>query len=143
MLKKKDKLPVVAFTFSKKKIDENAQNLHNLDLTTAKEKSEIHIFFHSSIKKLKGSDKQLPQVCFTQFKAGQGSSVRYASTWYADGRRFDPHVRQQYFMEIGHEIIHTAILSRWIKKGSCQLLVKECALSTGKMPRRLAQEQCG
>ena len=62
MLKKKDKLPVVAFTFSKRKIDENAQNLHNLDLTTAKEKSEIHIFFHSSMKKLKGSDKQLPQV---------------------------------------------------------------------------------
>ena len=26
------------------------------------------------------------------------------------------------------------------KKGSCQLLVKECALSTGKLPRRLAQE---
>lgn len=62
MLKKKDKLPVVAFTFSKKKIDENARNLNNLDLTTAKEKSEIHIFFHSSIKKLRGSDKKLPQV---------------------------------------------------------------------------------
>ena len=29
---------------------------------------------------------------------------------------------------------------RWSKKGSCQLLVKECA---GKLPRRLAQEQCG
>ena len=28
------------------------------------------------------------------------------------------------------------------KKSSCQLLVKECALSTGKLPRRLAQEQC-
>ena len=26
---------------------------------------------------------------------------------------------------------------------SCQLLAKECALSTGKLPRRLAQEQCG
>ena len=32
---------------------------------------------------------------------------------------------------------------RWFKKGSCQLLAKECALSTGKLPRRLAQEQCG
>ena len=33
-------------------------------------------------------------------------------------------------------------LFRWFKKSSCQLLVKECALSTGKLPRRLAQEQC-
>ena len=31
----------------------------------------------------------------------------------------------------------------WFKKSSCQLLAKECALNTGKLPRRLAQEQCG
>ena len=30
---------------------------------------------------------------------------------------------------------------RWFKKNSCQLLAKECALSTGKLPRILAQEQ--
>ena len=34
-------------------------------------------------------------------------------------------------------------LFRWFKKSSCQLLAKECTLSTGKLPRRLAQEQCG
>ena len=34
-------------------------------------------------------------------------------------------------------------LFHWFKKSSCQLLAKECALSTGKLPRRLAQEQCG
>ena len=28
---------------------------------------------------------------------------------------------------------------RCFKKGSCQLLAKECALSTGKLPKRLAQ----
>ena len=44
-------------------------------------------------------------------KAGCGSSVRYASAWYGDGRRFDPHVRQHSFVEIGHEIISSAILS--------------------------------
>ena len=32
---------------------------------------------------------------------------------------------------------------RWFKKGSFQLLAKECALSTGKLPRRLAQGQWG
>ena len=33
-------------------------------------------------------------------------------------------------------------LFRWFKKSSCQLLAKECAVSTGELPRRLAQEQC-
>ncbi len=63
MLRKKDKLPVVAFTFSKKKIDENSQNLQSVDLLTASEKSEVHIFFQKSVSRLKGSDKNLPQVC--------------------------------------------------------------------------------
>ena len=45
------------------------------------------------------------------FFAGRGSSVGCASAWYADGRGLDPHVRQYYFVEIGHEIISTAILS--------------------------------
>ena len=67
MLKKQDRLPVVAFTFSKKKIDENAHNLGSLDLTTAKEKSEIHIFFHNSIRRLKGLDQELPQVWLPWF----------------------------------------------------------------------------
>ena len=31
-------------------------------------------------------------------------------------------------------------LFRWFKKSNCQLLAKECALSTGKLPRRLSQE---
>ena len=34
-------------------------------------------------------------------------------------------------------------LFRWFKKSSCQLLAEECALNTGKLPRRLVQEQCG
>ena len=45
------------------------------------------------------------------FYARHGSSVGCAFAWYADGRGFDPHVRQHSFMEIGHEIISTAILS--------------------------------
>ena len=31
---------------------------------------------------------------------------------------------------------------RGSKKGSCQLLAKECAFGTVKLPKRLAQEQC-
>ena len=62
MLRKKDKLPVVAFTFSKKRIEENANHLRTVDLTTTSEKSEVHIFFQKCIGRLKGTDKDLPQV---------------------------------------------------------------------------------
>ena len=42
--------------------------------------------------------------------AGPGSSVGCASAWHADGRGFDPRVRQYSFVESGLEIISTAIL---------------------------------
>ncbi|XP_039624679.1 helicase SKI2W [Polypterus senegalus] len=61
-LYKKDQLPVVCFTFSRSRCDENARGLVTLDLTTNAEKSEIHVFFHKCIARLKGTDKQLPQV---------------------------------------------------------------------------------
>ena len=62
MLRKKDKLPVVAFIFSKRKIDENANILQSVDLTTAAEKHDIHVFFQKCVSHLKGSDQKLPQV---------------------------------------------------------------------------------
>lgn len=62
MLQKKDKLPVVAFTFSRARCDSNADSLTTLDLTTSAEKHFIHSFFMASIGRLKGTDKELPQV---------------------------------------------------------------------------------
>ena len=46
-------------------------------------------------------------------KPGSGAvkSVGCAAVWYADGRGFDARVRQRSFVEIGHEIISTAILA--------------------------------
>ena len=44
-------------------------------------------------------------------QVGRGSWVGYASAWYADGRGFDPLVRRHSFVDTGHEIISTAILS--------------------------------
>ena len=41
----------------------------------------------------------------------RASSVGCSFAWYADGRKFDPHVQQHSSVEIGHEIISTAILS--------------------------------
>jgi len=40
----KDKLPVVAFTLSRQRCDQNANILTSLDLTTSMEKTEIHHF---------------------------------------------------------------------------------------------------
>ena len=58
-----DKLPVVAFTFSRNRCDDNANSLSTTDLLpTALEKSKVHVFFERSILRLKGSDSKLPQV---------------------------------------------------------------------------------
>ncbi|XP_022902314.2 superkiller complex protein 2 [Onthophagus taurus] len=61
-LQKHDLLPVVAFTFSRAKCDQNADNLRSLDLTTARDKSNIHRFFEECIKSLKEPDRQIPQI---------------------------------------------------------------------------------
>ena len=59
---KKNGLPVVAFTFSRNRCNDNADKLSNLDLTTAEEKHHIHIFMEKCISRLKDQDKKLPQV---------------------------------------------------------------------------------
>lgn len=62
MLQKKDKLPLIAFTLSRKRCDEYADMLSSLDLTNGREKHNIHSFFRKSVCILKGTDKELPQV---------------------------------------------------------------------------------
>ncbi|GAA5886319.1 hypothetical protein JCM16303_003762 [Sporobolomyces ruberrimus] len=62
LLKKKELLPVVAFVFSKKRCEEYAASMPNTDLCTAAEKSEVHIAIERSLTRLKGSDKDLPQI---------------------------------------------------------------------------------
>jgi superfamily II RNA helicase len=53
-LKKKSLLPVVVFTFSKKRCEENAGTLMNLDLSTSTEKSQVHTTIEDALKRLKG-----------------------------------------------------------------------------------------
>jgi antiviral helicase SKI2 len=81
LLRKNGLLPVVIFTFSKKKCEQNAATLTNLDLSSSVEKSEIHVMIEKSVMRLKGkyftrflteysegfisslgSDKKLPQI---------------------------------------------------------------------------------
>ena len=87
------------------------------------------------------SNKKLAEHCTKLPGAIARSDARLPGM---HGRWFDPHLRQHSFLEIGHEIFFQPFSPfRWFKKGSYQLLAKECALSTCKLPRRLAQEQCG
>lgn len=53
-LRKKGLLPVVVFTFSKKKCEENAATLTNADLCTSVEKSEVHVAIEKALSRLKG-----------------------------------------------------------------------------------------
>lgn len=54
LLKKKELLPVVVFTFSKRRCEENAASMPNTDLCTAGEKSEVHVTIEKSLTRLKG-----------------------------------------------------------------------------------------
>lgn len=53
-LRKKQLLPVVNFVFSKKRCEEYAATLQKLDMTTAKEKSEVHVTWEKALGRLKG-----------------------------------------------------------------------------------------
>ena len=62
---------------------------------------------------------------------GRGSSIGSEFAWHASGPEFDTHVRHILSWRLGHEkFLRPFSLFRWSKKSSCQLLVKECALST-------------
>ncbi|KAJ3078111.1 hypothetical protein HK102_004726, partial [Quaeritorhiza haematococci] len=78
LLRKKQLLPVIIFTFSKKKCEEYANALSNTDLTSgAAEKSEIHVFIERSLARLKGTDKELPQVLRMRELLSRGIAVHH------------------------------------------------------------------
>ncbi|XP_057289644.1 SKI2 subunit of superkiller complex protein-like [Hydractinia symbiolongicarpus] len=78
MLKKKDQLPVVAFTLSKKKCDANADMVKSIDLVSSTERSHITMFFNKSISKLKGDDQSLPQVLWMKELLKNGIGVHHS-----------------------------------------------------------------
>ncbi|KAF7302620.1 ATP-dependent RNA helicase [Mycena chlorophos] len=76
-LRKKGLLPVVVFTFSKKKCEENAGTLSNVDLTTSVEKSEVHVAIEKALSRLKGTDKKLPQIARMRDLLSRGIGVHH------------------------------------------------------------------
>ncbi|EPS36528.1 hypothetical protein H072_9957 [Dactylellina haptotyla CBS 200.50] len=76
-LKKEDLLPGCIFVFSKKRCEENADALSNLDYCTANEKSAIHMIVEKSIARLRIEDRQLPQIRRLRDLLGRGIAVHH------------------------------------------------------------------
>ncbi|XP_076346789.1 superkiller complex helicase subunit twister isoform X1 [Tachypleus tridentatus] len=77
-LTKLEKLPVVCFTLSRNRCDNNAFLLSSVDLTTAREKGEIHSFVDVCIKRLKEADRCLPQVMHMRELLKHGLGVHHS-----------------------------------------------------------------
>lgn len=77
-LKKNDNLPVVAFTLSRNRCDNNANALMSCDLTTAREKYFITSFFQSCLLRLKAPDRILPQVIQIQSCLQRGIGIHHS-----------------------------------------------------------------
>ena len=81
---------------------------------------------------------------FLSHSTGRGSSIGSEFAWHASGPEFDPHVRHILSWRLGHENISTAILPLpMIQEEQLSVTCERMCTNTGKLPRRLAQEQCG
>ncbi|OEL22541.1 DExH-box ATP-dependent RNA helicase DExH11 [Dichanthelium oligosanthes] len=77
-LLKKSLVPVVIFCFSKNRCDRSADSMFGADLTSSSEKSEIRVFCDKAFSRLKGSDRNLPQVVGIQSLLRRGIGVHHA-----------------------------------------------------------------
>lgn len=76
-LKEKKLLPCVIFVFSKKRCEENAAVLSNIDLTNATEKSQIHVTIEKALARLKLEDRTLPQIVRMRELLSRGIAVHH------------------------------------------------------------------
>ena len=76
-LRKEDLLPACIFVFSKKRCEENADALSNLDFCTASEKSAIHMIIERSIARLRPEDRILPQIRRLRELLSRGIAVHH------------------------------------------------------------------
>jgi len=76
--KKKELLPMVAFCFSKKRCDALVDSLQSQDLTSNREKSEIHVFCERAFSRLGQGDRNLPQLMRIKEMLKRGLGVHHA-----------------------------------------------------------------
>ncbi|KAF2712633.1 antiviral helicase [Pleomassaria siparia CBS 279.74] len=76
-LRTKELLPACIFVFSKKRCQENADALSNIDYCTAKEKSAIHMTIEKSLTRLSPEDRALPQIRHLRELLSRGIAVHH------------------------------------------------------------------
>ncbi|KAH9877250.1 hypothetical protein IAQ61_002614 [Plenodomus lingam] len=76
-LRNKELLPACIFVFSKKRCEENAEALSNLDYCTAAEKSAIHMTIEKSLARLSREDRDLPQIKRLRELLSRGIAVHH------------------------------------------------------------------
>jgi antiviral helicase SKI2 len=76
-LRNKELLPACIFVFSKKRCEENAEALSNLDYCTAAEKSAIHMTIEKSLARLGHEDRNLPQIKRLRELLSRGIAVHH------------------------------------------------------------------
>lgn len=76
-LRKENLLPACIFVFSKKRCEENADALSNIDYCTAAEKSAIHMTIEKSLARLKPDDRNLPQIRRLRELLSRGIAVHH------------------------------------------------------------------
>ncbi|KAF2016267.1 antiviral helicase [Aaosphaeria arxii CBS 175.79] len=76
-LRQKELLPACIFVFSKKRCEENANALSNIDYCTAKEKSAIHMTIEKSLARLSPEDRGLPQIRHLRELLSRGIAVHH------------------------------------------------------------------
>ena len=76
-LRKSDLLPACIFVFSKRRCEENADALANIDYCNATEKSAIHMTVQRSLARLKPEDRTLPQIRRVRERLSRGIAVHH------------------------------------------------------------------
>lgn len=76
-LRKHELLPACIFVFSKKRCEQNADALSNLDFCTASEKSATHMIIERSVARLKPEDRILPQIRRLRELLSRGIAVHH------------------------------------------------------------------
>lgn len=76
-LRKQALLPACIFVFSKKRCEENADALSNVEFCTATEKSSIHMIIEKSLARLKMEDRMLPQIKRLRELLSRGIAVHH------------------------------------------------------------------
>ncbi|EDW83731.1 uncharacterized protein Dwil_GK13521 [Drosophila willistoni] len=77
-LKRSNKMPVVAFTLSRNRCDQNVAALQCVDLNTEQEKKGVRKFFQQCLAKLKPPDRTIPQVMVLRDALERGIGVHHS-----------------------------------------------------------------